>query len=125
MNSCLEHILKAQALWDNSTIGYMMARKHLKINPVHSVVESLWQKAEVDKNDNAVKDHVVLLFETVLLSFVFSLEFPQTHSNHIYLMIQPGAGTDDSEVTAEGPRAAIPNERPSLSMMRMPLTGKK
>ncbi|ELK25654.1 Heat shock protein HSP 90-beta [Myotis davidii] len=93
--------------------------------PFHSVVESLWQKAEVDKNDNAVKDHVVLLFEAVLLSFGFSLEFPQTHSNHIYLMIQPGAGTDDSEVTAEGPRAAIPNERPSLSMMRMPLTGKK
>lgn len=88
-----------------STMGYMMAKKHLKINPVHSVLGSLWQKAEVDKNDNAVKDHVVLLFETVLLSSGFSLEFPQTHSNHICLMIQPGPGTDDNEVTAEGPSA--------------------
>ncbi|KAK1339733.1 hypothetical protein QTO34_018288 [Cnephaeus nilssonii] len=80
-----------------STMGYMMAKKHLKINPVHSVMGFLWQKAKVDKNDNAVKDHVVLLFETVLLSSGFSLEFPQTHSNHICLMIQPGPGTDDNE----------------------------
>lgn len=97
-----------------STLGYMMAKKHLKINPDHFIVGSLWQKAEVDKNDNAVKDHVVLLFETVLLSSGFSLEFPQTHSNHICLMIQPGPGTDDNEVTPEGSSATYSSWRDTL-----------
>lgn len=27
--------MKAQALRDNSTMGYMMAKKHLEINPDH------------------------------------------------------------------------------------------
>ena len=50
------------------------------------------QKAEADKNDKAVKDLVVLLFETALLSSGFSLEDPQTHSNRIYRMIKLGLG---------------------------------
>uniref|UniRef100_A0A8C6ABW3 Heat shock protein 90 n=1 Tax=Marmota marmota marmota TaxID=9994 RepID=A0A8C6ABW3_MARMA len=41
----------------------------------------LRQKAKADKNDKAIKDLVVLLFETVLLYSGFSLENPQTHSN--------------------------------------------
>uniref|UniRef100_A0A8C0I0D1 Uncharacterized protein n=1 Tax=Balaenoptera musculus TaxID=9771 RepID=A0A8C0I0D1_BALMU len=56
------------------------SKKHLEINPDHPIVETLRQKAEADKNDKAVKDLVVLLFETALLSSGFSLEDPQTHS---------------------------------------------
>ena len=70
----------------------MMAKKHLEINSDHPIVEKLWQKAEADKNNKAVKDLVVLLFETVLLSSGFSLEDPQTHSNRIYRMIKLGLG---------------------------------
>lgn len=84
--------MKAQALRDNSTMGYMMAKKHLEINPDHPIVETLRQKADADKNDKAVKDLVVLLFETALLSSGFSLEDPQTHSNRIYRMIKLGLG---------------------------------
>jgi HSP90 family molecular chaperone len=40
----------------------------------------LQQMAEADKNDKAVQDLVVLLFDTVLLSSCFSLEDHQTHS---------------------------------------------
>uniref|UniRef100_A0A8C0QLB7 Heat shock protein 90 beta family member 1 n=1 Tax=Canis lupus familiaris TaxID=9615 RepID=A0A8C0QLB7_CANLF len=80
--------MKAQAFWDNSTVGYMMAKKHLEINPDHPIVETLWQKAEADKNYKAVKDLEVLLFKTALLSSGFSLEDPQTHSNRIYHMIK-------------------------------------
>uniref|UniRef100_I3JF31 Heat shock protein 90, alpha (cytosolic), class B member 1 n=1 Tax=Oreochromis niloticus TaxID=8128 RepID=I3JF31_ORENI len=88
----MERIMKAQALRDNSTMGYMMAKKHLEINPDHPIMETLRQKAEADKNDKAVKDLVILLFETALLSSGFSLDDPQTHSNRIYRMIKLGLG---------------------------------
>ncbi|XP_006748065.1 heat shock protein HSP 90-beta [Leptonychotes weddellii] len=110
----MEWIMKAQALRDNSTMGYMMAKKHLETNPDHPIVETLRQKAEADKNDKAVKDLVVLLFETALLSSGFSLEDPQTHSNRIYRMIKLGLGIDEDEVTAEEPSAAVPDEIPPL-----------
>merc|ERR1712062_426334 len=70
----MERIMKAQALRDTSTMGYMAAKKHLEINPDHSIVENLRQRAEADKNDKSVKDLVLLLFETSLLSSGFSLE---------------------------------------------------
>uniref|UniRef100_A0A671KTQ4 Heat shock protein HSP 90-beta-like n=1 Tax=Sinocyclocheilus anshuiensis TaxID=1608454 RepID=A0A671KTQ4_9TELE len=88
----MERIMKAQALRDNSTMGYMMAKKHLEINPDHPIMETLRQKADADKNDKAVKDLVILLFETALLSSGFSLDDPQTHSNRIYRMIKLGLG---------------------------------
>ena len=84
--------MKAQALRDNSTMGYMAAKKHLEINPDHAIVETLRQKAEADKNDKSVKDLVILLFETALLSSGFTLDDPQTHSNRIYRMIKLGLG---------------------------------
>merc|ERR1712018_487016 len=64
----MERIMKAQALRDTSTMGYMAAKKQLEINPDHSIVENLRQRAETDKNDKSVKDLVLLLFETSLLS---------------------------------------------------------
>merc|ERR1712112_430036 len=54
----MERIMKAQALRDTSTMGYMSAKKHLEINPDHSIVENLRQRAEADKNDKSVKDLV-------------------------------------------------------------------
>ncbi|XP_068041554.1 LOW QUALITY PROTEIN: heat shock protein HSP 90-beta [Anomalospiza imberbis] len=110
----MERIMKAQALRDNSTMSYMMAKKHLETNPDHPIVETLHQKADADKNDKAVKDLVVLLFETALLSSGFSLEDPQTHSNRIYRMIKLGLGIDEDEVAAEEPSAAVPEEIPPL-----------
>uniref|UniRef100_A0A2K6TA34 Histidine kinase/HSP90-like ATPase domain-containing protein n=1 Tax=Saimiri boliviensis boliviensis TaxID=39432 RepID=A0A2K6TA34_SAIBB len=110
----MEWIMKAQALRSNSTMGYTMAKKHLEINPDHPMVETLQQKAEADKNDKAVKDLVVLLFETALLSSGFSLEDPQTHSNRIYCMIKLGLGIDEDEMVAEEPSAAVPDEIPPL-----------
>uniref|UniRef100_G1L153 Heat shock protein HSP 90-beta-like n=1 Tax=Ailuropoda melanoleuca TaxID=9646 RepID=G1L153_AILME len=110
----MDRITKAQALRDNSMMGYMMAKKHLEINPDHPIVETLRQKAEADKNDKAVKDLVVLLFEMALLSSGFSLKDPQTHSIRIYRMIKLGLGIDEDEVTAEEPSAAVPDEIPHL-----------
>jgi molecular chaperone HtpG len=94
----MERIMKAQALRDTSTMGYMAAKKHLEINPDHSIIKSLKAKVDVDKNDKAVKDLVVLLFETSLLSSGFSLENPQTHAERIFRMIKMGLGIDEEEI---------------------------
>jgi len=97
----MERIMKAQALRDTSTMGYMAAKKHLEINPDHSIVENLRQRAETDKNDKSVKDLVLLLFETSLLSSGFSLEDPAVHARRIHRMIKLGLGIDeDDEVEA-------------------------
>merc|ERR1712202_90369 len=97
----MERIMKAQALRDTSTMGYMAAKKHLEINPDHSIVENLRQRAETDKNDKSVKDLVLLLFETSLLSSGFSLEEPALHSQRIHRMIKLGLGIDDDEAVEE------------------------
>ncbi|CAH1401268.1 unnamed protein product [Nezara viridula] len=109
----MERIMKAQALRDSSTMGYMAAKKHLEINPDHPIVDTLRQKAEADKNDKAVKDLVILLFETSLLSSGFTLEEPQVHASRIYRMIKLGLGIDedDTMVTEE---ESVPAEMPPL-----------
>ena len=91
----MERIMKAQALRDNSTLGYMAAKKHLEVNPDHSIIETLRQKVEADKNDKSVKDLVMLLYETSLLSSGFTLDDPQVHAGRIYRMISLGLGIDD------------------------------
>ena len=97
----MERIMKAQALRDTSTMGYMAAKKHLEINPDHSIVENLRQRAEADKNDKSVKDLVLLLFETALLSSGFSLEDPAVHAKRIHRMIKLGLGIDDDDNEVE------------------------
>jgi len=97
----MERIMKAQALRDTSTMGYMAAKKHMEINPDHSIIENLRQRAEADKNDKSVKDLVMLLFETGLLSSGFSLEDPQVHAQRIHRMIKLGLGIDEDEAEVE------------------------
>ncbi|KAM6965595.1 heat shock protein 90, alpha (cytosolic), class A member 1, tandem duplicate 2 [Aplochiton taeniatus] len=110
----MERIMKAQALRDNSTMGYMAAKKHLEINPDHPIVETLRQKAEADKNDKSVKDLVILLFETALLSSGFTLDDPQTHSNRIYRMIKLGLGIDEDDLNTDEPSSAPVEDMPPL-----------
>ncbi|KAH8379398.1 hypothetical protein KR009_004666 [Drosophila setifemur] len=93
----MERIMKAQALRDTATMGYMAGKKQLEINPDHPIVDTLRQKADADKNDKAVKDLVILLFETSLLSSGFSLDSPQVHASRIYRMIKLGLGIDEDE----------------------------
>merc|ERR1712168_1649099 len=93
----MERIMKAQALRDTSTMGYMAAKKHLEINPDHSVMVALKKKVDADKNDKSIKDLIVLLYETSLLSSGFTLEDPQNHSKRIHRMVKLGLGVDDDD----------------------------
>jgi len=105
----MERIMKAQALRDSSTMGYMAAKKHLEINPDHKIIQCLNTRIAADKNDKTVKDLVILLFETALLSSGFSLEEPQTHAQRIYRMVKLGLAIDDDdgadELETAGPSA--------------------
>merc|ERR1712213_145419 len=108
----MERIMKAQALRDTSPMGYMAAKKHLEINPDHSIVENLRQRAETDKDDKSVKDLVHLLFETSLLSSGFSLEDPAIHAQRIHRMIKLGLGIDDDDVEGIDDNAGIEDMPP-------------
>merc|ERR1712228_960404 len=112
----MERIMKAQALRDTSTMGYMAAKKHLEINPDHSIIENLRLKADADKNDKSVKDLVLLLFETALLSSGFALEDPAVHSQRIHRMIKLGLGIDedDEALPLDDAEAASTDDMPPL-----------
>merc|ERR1712183_973788 len=97
----MERIMKAQALRDTSTLGYMAAKKQFEINPEHPIMETLRKKADADKNDKSVKDLVMLLYETALLASGFGLEDPQVHAGRIYRMVKLGLGLDEDADAAE------------------------
>lgn len=67
---------------------YITTKKHLEINPNHSIIKSLKNKTKTNKNNKSIKNLIILLFKTSLLTSNFNLKKPKTHANRIHKIIK-------------------------------------
>uniref|UniRef100_A0A0N5BT02 Heat shock protein 90 n=1 Tax=Strongyloides papillosus TaxID=174720 RepID=A0A0N5BT02_STREA len=96
-SSNMTRIMKAQALRDSSTMGYMESKKILEINPNNSIIKTLKDRIDSDADDKTAKDLIILLFEISLINSGFTLSDPSAHANRIYRMIKLGLDLDADE----------------------------
>ncbi|CAH8469623.1 unnamed protein product [Heterobilharzia americana] len=99
----MERIMKAQALRDTSTMGYMAAKKHLELNPMHPIIIALRDLFDSGDSIKLAKDLVHLLHSTALLTSGFSLEDPKVYANRIHQLVSMclDIPTDDESKVAD------------------------
>jgi len=104
----MERIMKAQAL-RNSTAGMMMSsRKTMEVNPQHSIIRSLREKAEKNKGEKTLKDLIWLLYDTSLLVSGFTLDEPPKFANRIHRLIKLGLDIKEDDIEEDDPLDDLP-----------------
>ncbi|CEF61200.1 Heat shock protein HSP 90-alpha 1 [Strongyloides ratti] len=106
-SSNMTRIMKAQALRDSTTMGYMESKKILEINPDNSIIKTLKNRIDSDADDKTAKDLIVLLFEISLINSGFTLTDPSAHANRIYRMIKLGLDLEADEPEPEPVAAPV------------------
>ena len=102
--------MKAQALRDTSMGSYMSGKKAMEINPDNGIMEELRKRTEADKKDKSVKDLVLLLLATVLLTSGFSFNDQNPFAARIHRMLKLGLSIDEEEIQGEDDDAANPQK---------------
>ena len=69
----------------------------MDINPVNSIIDSLWEKADSDQSDKTVKYLTWILCDTPILTSGFSLDEPATFSAQIHHIVKLVLSIDDDE----------------------------
>tara|TARA_Y100000741_G_scaffold245475_1_gene188387 strand:+ start:3207 stop:5468 length:2262 start_codon:yes stop_codon:yes gene_type:complete len=93
----MERIMKAQALRNDAMMGQMSGQKTLEINVDSDIIQELYNKLNLDKNDKTIKDIVWLLFETTLINSGFTLDQSKVFCNRIHRMIRLGLSLDEKQ----------------------------
>jgi molecular chaperone HtpG len=82
----------------------------MEINPDHAIIAELRKKCD-NPADATLKDLVLMLYETALLTSGFSLEDSGSFSARIYRMIKLGLSIDDSgDIAADLPPLETAND---------------